>query len=155
MSTIAIDPGKDGGIAYTLSEGESHSVRMPATPGDILDTLRNIRAITGPSVECYMEALVKYIPGNQQSGSSSIVYGRNYGFIEGVIQTLGIKLHSVRPQVWMKSLGLGTKGKMSKTEWKNKLKSEAQRLYPAEVVTLDTADALLILEFATVRGGFK
>ena len=128
---------------------------MPATPGDILDTLRNIRAITGPSVECYMEALVKYIPGNQQSGSSSIVYGRNYGFIEGVVQTLGIKLHSVRPQVWMKSLGLGTKGKMSNTEWKNKLKSEAQRLYPAEDVTLGTADALLILEFATVRGGFK
>ena len=155
MSTIAIDPGKDGGIAYTLQEGEPHAVRMPATPGDILDTLRNIRAITGPSVECYMEALVKYIPGNQQSGSSSIVYGRNYGFIEGVVQTLGIKLHSVRPQVWMKSLGLGTKGKMSKTEWKNKLKAEAQRLYPAEVVTLDTADALLILEFATVRGGFK
>ena len=68
---------------------------------------------------------------------------------------MGIKLHSVRPQVWMKSLGLGTKGNMSNTEWKNKLKAAAQRLYPAEDVTLGTADALLILEFATVRGGFK
>ena len=95
-----------------------------------------------------MEALVKYIPGNKQSGSSSIVYGRNYGFIEGVIQTLGIKLHSVRPQVWMKGMGLGTKGKLSKTEWKNKLKAEAQRLFPSESVTLDTADALLILEYS-------
>jgi|TARA_R110000851_G_scaffold221107_1_gene373893 hypothetical protein len=148
LSTIAIDPGKNGGIAYSLEHGETHCVRMPPTPGDILDTLRNIRAITGPSVECYMEALVKYIPGNKQSGSSSIVYGRNYGFIEGVIQTLGIKLHSVRPQVWMKSMGLGTKGKMSKTEWKNKLKAEAQRLFPTEEVTLDTADALLILEYS-------
>ena len=148
MSTIAIDPGKNGGIAYSLEHGETHCVRMPPTPGDILDTLRNIRAITGPSVECYMEALVKYIPGNKQSGSSSIVYGRNYGFIEGVIQTLGIKLHSVRPQVWMKGMGLGTKGKSSKTEWKNKLKGEAQRLFPTEEVTLDTADALLILEYS-------
>jgi hypothetical protein len=153
LSTIAIDPGKNGGIAYSLEEGEVHSLRMPPTPGDILDTLRSIRAVTGPSVECYMEGLVKYIPGNSQSGSSSIVYGRNYGFIEGVIQALGIKLISVRPQTWIKALGLGTRGKLTKTEWKNKLKAEAQRLFPAEKVTLQTADALLILEFALMKGG--
>ena len=145
---IAIDPGKNGGIAYELKGGETHAVRMPRTPGDILDTLRNIRLVTGPRVEGYMEALVKYIPGSGQSGSSAIVYGRNYGFVEGVVQTLGIKLHSVRPQVWMKGMGLGTKGKLSKVEWKNKLKGEAQRLFPAETVTLDTADALLILEYS-------
>lgn len=148
MSTIAIDPGKNGGIAYSLELGETHALRMPPTPGDILDTLRSIRAITGPSVECYMEGLVKYIPGNSQSGSSSIVYGRNYGFIEGVIQTLGIKLHSVRPQTWMKALKFGVKGERSKTEWKNTLKAEAQRLFPSETVTLCTADALLILEYS-------
>jgi hypothetical protein len=48
----------------------------------------------------------------------------------------------------MKGMGLGTKGKSSKTEWKNKLKGEAQRLFPSEDVTLDTADALLILEYS-------
>ena len=154
MTIIAIDPGKDGGIAYSLKDGECHAVGMPPTPGDILDTLRNIRAVNGPRVECYLEALVKYIPGNKQSGSSSIVYGRNYGFIEGVAQTLGIKLHSVRPQEWMKGLGLGTKGKATKTEWKNKLKAAAQRLFPSEEVTLKTADALLILEYA-IKGGKK
>ena len=153
MSTVAIDPGKDGGIAYTLEGGESHSVRMPPTPGDILDTLRNIRAVSGPSVECYLENIVRYIPGNKQSGSSSIVYGRNYGFIEGCVQAMGIKLHLVRPQDWMKSLGLGTKGKMTDTEWKNKLKAHAQRLFPSESVTKCTADALLILEFALTKGG--
>ena len=32
------------------------------------------------------------------------------------------------------------------TQWKNKLKAEAQRLFPDIRVTLKTADALLILE---------
>jgi len=35
---------------------------------------------------------------------------------------------------------------MSPVQWKNKLKAEAQRLYPDIKVTLKTADALLILE---------
>lgn len=35
-----------------------------------------------------------------------------------------------------------------KTAWKNKLKAEAQRLFPSIKVTLKTADALLIYEYA-------
>jgi len=44
----------------------------------------------------------------------------------------------------------------AKTEWKNKLKSEAQRLFPRlEKVTLKTSDCLLILEYGmrTEGGG--
>ena len=73
MSTIAIDPGKRGGIAYDLSGGETHSTSMPETPGDILDVLRTIRALNGPDVECYMEAIVRYA-GKEQAGSHAIVY---------------------------------------------------------------------------------
>jgi hypothetical protein len=74
-----------------------------------------------------MESLVKYV-GNNQAGSAAIVYGQNYGFVEGAVQALGIRLKFVRPQQWMKALGLGTRGDKSKTVWKNKLKAEAQRL---------------------------
>ena len=151
MIIIAIDPGKSGGIAYSLDDGETHSLPMPQTPGDILETLRTIKAISGPSIECYLESCVKYA-GKEQSGSAAIVYGRNYGFIEGVIQTLGIKLHLVRPQEWQKVLKLGTRRGATTTEWKNKLKAQAQRLFPTEKVTLKTADALLILEYA-LKGG--
>ena len=154
MSIIAIDPGKAGGIAYTLKEGETHSVPMPETSGDVLELLRTIRAICGPKTECYLEACIRYVAGNAQTGSSAIVYGRNYGFLEGCIQAIGMRLHVVRPQEWIKKLGLGTKGKMSNREWKNKLKSEAQRLFPTQTVTLKTADALLILEYAN-RGGLR
>ena len=124
---------------------------MPETPGDILETLRTIKAISGPSIECYLESCVKYA-GKEQSGSAAFVYGRNYGFFEGVIQTLGIKLHLVRPQEWQKVLKLGKRNGATTTVWKNKLKAQAQRLFPTEKVTLKTADALLILEYA-LKGG--
>ena len=151
MITIAIDPGKSGGIAYSLDDGECHSLSMPQTPGDILETLRTIKAISGPSIECYLEACIKYA-GKEQSGSAAIVYGRNYGFIEGGIQTLGIKLHLVRPQEWQKVLKLGKRKGANTTVWKNKLKAHAKSLFPTEKVTLKTADALLILEYA-LKGG--
>jgi len=151
LITIAIDPGKRGGIAYQLEDGEYHSVPMPETPGDILETLRTIKAISGPCIVCYLEECIKYA-GKEQSGSSAIVYGRNYGFIEGVVQTLGIKLYLVRPQAWQKALKLGTRNGATTTQWKNKLKAQAQRLFPTEKVTLKTADALLILEYA-LKGG--
>jgi len=151
LTIIAIDPGKSGGIAYALDGREIHSRSMPDTPGDILDFIRTIKAINGPEIECYMESCVKYA-GKAQSGSASIVYGRNYGFLEGVIQALGIRLHSVSPQKWIKALGLGTRGGSTNTQWKNKLKAEAQRLFPSEKVTLKTADALLILEYAKQKG---
>ncbi len=154
MTIIAIDPGKSGGIAYALDGREIHSRSMPDTPGDILDFLRTVKAIHGPEIECYMEGCIKYA-GKAQSGSSSIVYGRNYGFLEGVIQALGIRLHSVSPQKWIKALGLGTRGQSTNTQWKNKLKAEAQRLFPSEKVTLKTADALLILEYAKQKGTNK
>jgi hypothetical protein len=58
----------------------------------------------------------------------------------------------VRPAKWQQHFGLGKRsGCASDTEWKNKLKQAAQRLYPDIKVTLDTADALLLLEYGRVQ----
>lgn len=157
MTTIAIDPGKNGGIAFALIHGqgchkrETHSVKMPETNGDILSLLVKIKATNGSDIECWMEDCVKYA-GKNQSGSSAITYGRNFGFLEGAIQALGIPLRLVRPQKWIKALSLGTKNGASNKDWKNKLKAEAQRLYPSQEVRLYNADALLILEYARKEG---
>jgi hypothetical protein len=52
--------------------------------------------------------------------------------------------------------GLGTASRCaSKSEWKNKLKAEAQRRFPDLKVTLKTADALLILEWVLADGHTK
>ena len=81
-------------------------------------------------------------------------FGEHFGFIKGVIQTLGVRLELVRPQVWQKAFGLGTASACaSKTVWKNKLKAEAQRRFPHLNVTLKTADALLILEHSISAAG--
>jgi hypothetical protein len=54
----------------------------------------------------------------------------------------------VRPQEWQKTNAVGTKGKQTTTEWKNKLKSEAQRRFPLNTITLKTADAFCLLAHA-------
>lgn len=145
---IAIDPGKGGGIAYSLREGEVHSCGMHATTGDTIDLLRNLMAISKTPPVCYMESMVKFIAGKTQTGASTIVYGHNYGCLEGALMALSFRLVFVRPQEWQRELGLGTKKGRTDRDWKNHLKAEAQRLFPTQDVTLRTADALLILEYA-------
>jgi hypothetical protein len=146
---IAIDPGASGGVA-SAAFGKTVCHPMPATQGDVLELIRQSKfAADLEQVEtvCVLEE-VSGFAGKAQPGSAMFKFGESYGFIKGVIQSLGIKLVLVRPQVWQKAFGLGTASRCaSKCEWKNKLKAEAQRRFPELKVTLATADALLILEF--------
>ncbi|MEI8290738.1 MAG: hypothetical protein WCH99_14825 [Verrucomicrobiota bacterium] len=146
---IAIDPGVSGGIAVE-SFGKTVCHAMPATQGDLLGLIRDIKSaadIEGAETVCVLEE-VNGFAGKAQPGSAMFKFGEHYGFIKGVVQTLGIRLVLVRPQVWQKIYSLGTASRCaSKTEWKNKLKGEAQRRFPRLSVTLKTADALLLLEY--------
>ena len=150
---IAIDPGKSGGIAVRQF-GITYCQPMPDTEGDRLELLRDIKTasdVEGCETVCVLEEVGGFA-GKAQPGSAMFRFGENYGFLKGVVQTLGIKLELVRPQVWQKAFGLGTaSGCASKTEWKNKLKAEAQRRFPQLKVTLSTADALLMLEWRMGR----
>ena len=73
---------------------------------------------------------------------------QSFGRIEGVLAAFRVPTVTVTPQAWQKAHGLGTRGDMTTTQWKNKLKARAQSLYPEEHVTLATADALLIYNAA-------
>ena len=147
MTTVAIDPGLSGGLAYKRDGQPAQAVAMPATEGDLVNVLRDI-AEEADEVVAIVEEVGGYI-GKAQPGSSAFKFGRNFGFILGVLQTLGVRVELVRPQKWQKTLSLGSaSGCASKTEWKNKLKAVAQRLYPHLKLTLATADALLILDYA-------
>ena len=55
------------------------------------------------------------------------------------------------PAIWQKAHTCGTKGDLTTTQWKNKLKARAAELFPAVDVTLWNADALLIYDAATRR----
>lgn len=152
---IAIDPGISGGIAVSVF-GKSLAYAMPETEGDRLDLLREIKAsadIEGADCLCVLEEVNGFV-GKAQPGSAMFKFGAHYGFLKGVTQALGIRLRLVRPQGWQKVFGLGTAASCANSrEWKNKLKAEAQRRFPQLTVTLKTADALLILEWARMNAG--
>jgi len=147
---MAIDPGASGGIAISRF-GKVECYALPETQGDLLALLRSFKAaadVEGHELICVLEE-VSGFAGKAQPGSAMFRFGEYFGFAKGAVQALGIRLVLVRPQVWQKGFGLGTASACrSKTEWKNKLKAEAQRRFPQLSVTLKTADALLILEHA-------
>lgn len=149
---LAIDPGANGGMAV-VHNGNVNCYPMPDTEGDIIESFvipSRMAYIAGQERVAYIEAQTGVVgPQMRVSASAMFTFGRNYGFLIGALQATGWKIELVRPQIWQKALSLGTKaGAGGKTAWKNKLKAEAQRLFPAQKVTLKTADALLLLEYA-------
>src|SRR5512140_3019959 len=154
-TSVAIDPGMSGGMAVRWFD-KTDCWAMPETQGDLLERLgeiKNVAGLEGDDLVCVLEE-VSGFAGKAQPGSAMFRFGEHFGFIKGVVQALEIRLVLVRPQVWQKGFGLGTASACaSKSEWKNKLKAEAQRRFPHLPVTLKTADALLMLEHWHLRAG--
>ena len=139
---MAIDPGANGAIAIKTIRG-IFSHKMPDTPKDLFDLFKSFKEVF--DVECMLEK-VGGMP--KMGGSSMFNFGQGYGYIEMALIANEIKTTTTSPQAWQKTMLIGTKSKLSTTEWKNKLKAKAQQLYPHIKVTLANADALLILEYA-------
>lgn len=144
--TLAVDPGANGGLAWSVNGGPAATANMPDTVMDLVELLENIGE--GSSVRAWLEEVGGYAGGEGAPGSAMFNFGRGYGNLEGALAALRVPVHLVRPQKWQKALGLGTKAGLTKTQWKNKLKAKAQQLHPHLKVTLSTADALLILHAA-------
>ena len=146
MNILAIDPGKGGGIAVFYNNG-ADARKMPGTLKELADTARALGSADMPSV-CYLEAVPKFC-GHNRPAASIFTLAESYGAAQGVLASIGIRTVLVRPQDWQKGLNLG-KRKDCKNDhaWKAKLKAEAQRRFPALTVTLATADALLLLDYA-------
>lgn len=153
---VAVDPGKHGGIAASFPVGaEAIPITMSKMPDTEQDIKRFLFCISriGSAVGGQVLFVIEEPPismGRQVSASAIAKLHRQFGFLLGVASSLGWKIERVKPQTWQKALSLGTKGDMTQTQWKNKLKARAQELYPAlaDKITLATADALLILEYA-------
>jgi hypothetical protein len=143
---IAVDPGASGGIAWTDGSGSPQCVPMPETEGDVMNLIREIGIVDTRAV---VELVGGFVKGNPAPGSTMFNFGRGFGFILGALAANYVPVELVRPQKWQKHFSLGScKESGGKTPWKNKLKAKAQQLFPEQDVTLKTADALLILEYA-------
>jgi len=149
--TIAIDPGVNGGIAWRKS-GQTFAMRMPPNDFATVELLASLRdpAFT---MEIFIE-LPPLFAGRNIPGSAIGKLMLNYGVCYGASAALGFKIHPVRPPIWQKAHTRGTKGELTTTQWKNKLKARAAELFPDLPVTLATADALLVLD-AGLRGAIN
>lgn len=145
MSHIAVDPGKSGGLVYVAPGGVVEAVPMPDTPTDVCELLRSAQRVGNGTL--VIEQIPLFTGKNIPSSTTAVLF-ENFGIILGVAIALGMRIERVRPQDWQKVFGVGTSRNCdSKTEWKNKLKSKAQELFPQTKVTLATADSLLIFEW--------
>jgi hypothetical protein len=151
---LAIDPGKTGGLALLL-RGRVTAVAMPRSEVGVVQELAGAcsaaRRASG-GFEAWIEHVAGFA-GAAHPGARMFNFGRGYGFICGVLRGLGCVPITVAPQRWQRPLGLGqAKDFLNDRAWKNALKAEAQRRFPHLRVTLKTADALLILDFASRQG---
>lgn len=153
---LAIDPGALGGWAWSADGETVETMKFPATQGDVVTALRSLYASHGVQT-LVMEEVGGYAGGAGAPGSAMFNFGEGYGHIKGAAQMAGYKLVLVRPQKWQKHFGFGKKIKRTtakgktvtdNTEWKNRLRTRAQELFPHNDVILGTADALLIFEWA-------
>lgn len=149
---VAIDPGVNGGLALLDRDGVVTVQKMPGTDIDVVSFLVEV-SNTAKEVDCYLEEPPLYA-GRNIPGSAIGKLMWNTGVLYGAAVCLGWKMHRVRPAIWQKAHTCGTKGELSSTAWKNKLKARAAELFPTVDVTLWNADALLILD-AAKRGAIN
>ena len=148
---IGIDPGQSGGISWierTVEDGRQvnfiYSEKMPATEHDVDILFKKLKS-RGMNMKCIIEA-VHSMPG--QGVASSFKFGRNYGFLRGLLVANRIPFDQVSPQKWQKTLGLQKKSREeTKTQHKNNIKGKAQQLYPQLKVTLAVADAIMLATY--------
>ena len=133
---IGIDPGSSsGGIAMIDELNRAAAWKMPETETDVMDLLESF---VDHGSTCYIEK-VHSMP--KQGVASTFTFGKNYGFLLGVLRALKIRTEHVTPQAWQKFLGCRSGGN------KNITKAKAQELFPELKITHAIADALLIAEY--------
>lgn len=146
MVYIGIDPGKTGGYAAIIDN-------VPET--HIWDNEKFIEWLKDkkeyPAVIC-LEA-VHAFPDDNKNGyrgvTSTFNFGKSAGFIEGVIQAIGIPYQRVDPRTWKKEFALDSDKQKSIDTCKHLFPGVS--LLPSERARKDSdgmAEALLMAEYA-------
>lgn len=157
--TLAIDPGKSGGFAWHHTDKPMIVTgQLPEEDGGIMEWLSDLRS-QADSVELHIEKVAPHTGNLAMASAMSNLYGGKR-FIEGYAAGIGMRVVNVSPKKWQKHFSFGPKKKKTvlrkgvevqvndEIEWKNRLKSEAKRRFPGIKITLDNADAVLILDHA-------
>ena len=145
---IACDPGVNGGFAVQTKDG----ILLFPMPESLPDMAQLLTGFKLADSHLWIEKVPKFVSKLTPASAVATLH-ENYGIVQGLAYAAGYALHRVEPKVWQEPLGLGgRKACATGPEWKRKLKSKAQELYPHLDVTLGNADALLILHYANGGG---
>ena len=145
---VACDPGVNGGFAIHTKDG----ILLFAMPESLPDMAQLLAGFKLADRHLWVEKVPKFVSKLTPAAAMATLH-ENYGIIQGLAYAQGYALHRVEPKIWQESLGLGgRKSCATGPEWKRKLKSKAQELYPQLDVTLKNCDALLILHYALGGG---
>ena len=168
---IGIDPGTSGGLAWISVNEKGNVYRSDPMPETRLGILRWLVNVNGPKIPRFitMELVGGFMASskdeskeNMASAHTMFTFGKSVGWIEMALEALNMtgddKFEIVPPRTWQKGLGIESRqshrdGRRiiwdeSKTEFKNRLKDTANRLFPrGRRLTAKTADALLIAEY--------
>lgn len=142
MSYIGIDPGRSGAMAIIDTLG------VCTFPFDEERYIQALKKAPAGSICCleHVHAMPK------QGVTSSFNFGLNFGWLQGVLSTLGIRYELVHPQKWKKEFSV--------TGDKNSSIEVCKRLFPAVSIKRTDkcvkdddglAEALLMAEYARRR----
>lgn len=148
---IGIDPGASGAIAWSASGASMHATKLDGlTEHDIRGCLIGLVELYD-SVHAFLEQVgpnrIAKSGERRQGTSSMFAFGRNYGFLRGLLVGLQIPFDDVPPQKWQRAIGIGVVKDEKPNAKKNRHKAKAQQFWPYLKVTLHTCDALLIAEY--------
>ena len=99
---IGIDPGKKGAMAimgYSNTTGERYMMKIiPFDPQEYIKTLKQFKGAT---------VCIEQVHSISKQGiASSFTFGVMYGWLLGMLDTIGVSYQAVSPQKWKKDFGL-------------------------------------------------
>lgn len=151
MKIIGIDPGSSGCIAVIDEHGKPcERLRLKdVSEHEISTFLAGTMDDASDNLELIF-AMVEQVSSSPQMGvCSAFTFGESFGALKMALAAHRIPFATVTPQKWQGELGVKRANKdIKQTEHKRNLKAAAQKLWPAEKILKDDADAMLIAEYA-------
>lgn len=145
MIYIGIDTGKKGALVIL------HDKRVESiVPFDEVEYIKALQLallkFQSETIQCCLEK-VSAMP--KQGVVSMFNFGQNFGFIQGVLMSLGINFKLVTPQKWKKEFGV-TSDKSTSIQAAKKLfpKVDLRRTERCRTDDDNIAEALLLAEYA-------
>lgn len=146
MMILGIDPGKSGGFCLMDDDGNVlGKLKQPETDAECFFEMSVALDWANDDGHKLTAVIEKVHAMPQQGVTSTFTFGRNFGFLHGVLTALKIPVIEVTPQRWQKELGCMSKGD------KNVTKQKAQQLFPDHKFTHATADATLIAYWGVLQ----